>query len=50
VGFPVRLRTDRQNSLADLRTFQDWDLSYRLRAGGVAEVSSAGGFKQYQIG
>ena len=40
-----------RNSLADLRTFQDWDLSYWLRAvPGVAEVSSAGGFqKQYQI-
>ncbi len=43
-------RTGR-HSLADLRTFQDWDLSYWLRAvPGVAEVSSAGGFqKQYQI-
>ena len=40
-----------RNSLADLRTFQDWDLSYWLRAvSGVAEVSSLGGFqKQYQI-
>ncbi len=40
-----------RHSLADLRTFQDWDLSYWLRAvPGVAEVSSAGGFqKQYQI-
>jgi Cu(I)/Ag(I) efflux system membrane protein CusA/SilA len=40
-----------RNSLADLRTFQDWDLSYWLRAvPGVAEVSSAGGFqKQYQV-
>ncbi|MGH9442685.1 MAG: efflux RND transporter permease subunit [Thermoanaerobaculia bacterium] len=40
-----------KNSLADLRTFQDWDLSYWLRAvPGVAEVSSAGGFqKQYQV-
>jgi Cu(I)/Ag(I) efflux system membrane protein CusA/SilA len=40
-----------RNSLADLRTFQDWDLSYWLRAvPGVAEVSSVGGFqKQYQI-
>jgi Cu(I)/Ag(I) efflux system membrane protein CusA/SilA len=40
-----------QHSLADLRTFQDWDLSYWLRAvPGVAEVSSVGGFqKQYQI-
>src|SRR5206468_652316 len=32
-----------QHSLADLRTFQDWDLSYWLRAvPGVAEVSSVG--------
>jgi Cu(I)/Ag(I) efflux system membrane protein CusA/SilA len=40
-----------QHSLADLRTFQDWDLSYWLRAvPGVAEISSVGGFqKQYQI-
>jgi copper/silver efflux system protein len=40
-----------QHSLADLRTFQDWDLSYWLRAvPGVAEVSSVGGFqKQYQV-
>ena len=40
-----------RNSLADLRTFQDWDLSYWLRAvPGVAEVSSVGGFqKQYQV-
>ncbi len=40
-----------KNSLADLRTFQDWDLSYWLRAvPGVAEVASVGGFqKQYQV-
>ncbi|MFN2633467.1 MAG: efflux RND transporter permease subunit, partial [Thermoanaerobaculia bacterium] len=40
-----------RHSLADLRTFQDWDLSYWLRAvPGVAEISSVGGFqKQYQI-
>jgi len=40
-----------RHSLADLRTFQDWDLSYWLRAvPGVAEVSSVGGFqKQYQV-
>jgi Cu(I)/Ag(I) efflux system membrane protein CusA/SilA len=40
-----------KHSLADLRAFQDWDLSYWLRAvPGVAEVASAGGFqKQYQI-
>ena len=51
-GFEYALvdRTGR-HSLAELRTFQDWDLSYWLRAvPGVAEVSSAGGFqKQYQI-
>jgi len=40
-----------RNSLADLRAFQDWDLSYWLRAvPGVAEVASVGGFqKQYQV-
>src|SRR5262249_36313746 len=40
-----------KHSVAGLRTFQDWDLSYWLRAvPGVAEVSSAGGFqKQYQV-
>ncbi len=40
-----------RHSLADLRAFQDWDLSYWLRAvPGVAEVASVGGFqKQYQI-
>jgi Cu(I)/Ag(I) efflux system membrane protein CusA/SilA len=40
-----------RHSLADLRTFQDWDLSYWLRAvPGVAEISSVGGFqKQYQV-
>ena len=40
-----------RHSLADLRTFQDWDLSYWLRAvPGVAEVAAVGGFqKQYQI-
>ena len=40
-----------RNSLADLRTFQDWDLSYWLRAvPGVAEVASVGGYqKQYQV-
>src|SRR5262249_53535963 len=36
-----------KHSLADLRTFQDWELSYWLRAvPGVAEDSSAGGFQQ----
>jgi Cu(I)/Ag(I) efflux system membrane protein CusA/SilA len=40
-----------KNNLADLRTFQDWYLSFWLRAvPGVAEVATVGGFiKQYQI-
>ena len=40
-----------RHSLADLRTFQDWNLRYRLQAvPGVAEVASLGGFvQQYQI-
>jgi Cu(I)/Ag(I) efflux system membrane protein CusA/SilA len=39
------------NSLADLRSFQDWYLRYWLESvPGVAEVASIGGFqKQYQI-
>jgi Cu(I)/Ag(I) efflux system membrane protein CusA/SilA len=43
--------TTGQNSLADLRTFQDWYLRYWLEAvPGVAEVASVGGFvKQYQV-
>jgi len=43
--------TTGQNSLADLRTFQDWYLRYWLESvPGVAEVASIGGFvKQYQI-
>ena len=38
-------------SLADLRTLQDWSLRYRLQAvPGVAEVASFGGFtQQYQV-
>ena len=38
-------------NLADLRSFQDWNLKYWLEAvPGVAEVASVGGFvKQYQI-
>ncbi len=40
-----------QNSLADLRTFQDWYMRYWLESvPGVAEVASVGGYvKQYQI-
>lgn len=40
-----------KNSLADLRTFQDWFLRYQLQSvPGVAEVASFGGFqKQYQV-
>ncbi|MDP3540953.1 MAG: CusA/CzcA family heavy metal efflux RND transporter [Elusimicrobiota bacterium] len=43
-------KTGRQ-SLADLRSFQDWNLRYHLQAvPGVAEVASIGGFqKQYQV-
>jgi len=39
------------NSLSDLRTFQDWHLKYELQSvKGVSEVASIGGFtKQYQI-
>jgi copper/silver efflux system protein len=38
-------------SAADLRTFQDWNLRYRLQSvPGVAEVASIGGFvQQYQV-
>src|SRR3989441_12911871 len=38
-------------SLAELRSFQDWDLKYQLTSvGGVSEVASIGGFvKQYQV-
>ncbi len=41
----------RTHSLADLRTFQDWNLRYRLQSvPGVAEVASVGGFvQQYQV-
>jgi Cu(I)/Ag(I) efflux system membrane protein CusA/SilA len=40
-----------RHSLAELRTFQDWSLRYRLQAvPGVAEVASFGGFvQQYQV-
>ena len=40
-----------KHSLADLRTLQDWQVQYQLRAvPGVAEVASVGGFvQQYQV-
>jgi Cu(I)/Ag(I) efflux system membrane protein CusA/SilA len=40
-----------KNSLADLRSFQDWYLRYYLQSvPGVAEVATVGGFvRQYQI-
>ena len=40
-----------KNSLADLRSFQDWHLRYALESvKGVAEVASVGGFvRQYQV-
>ncbi|CAN5338521.1 CusA/CzcA family heavy metal efflux RND transporter [soil metagenome] len=40
-----------KHSLADLRSLQDWQVQYQLRAvSGVAEVASVGGFvKQYQV-
>ena len=43
--------TSGNNSLADLRSFQDWFLRYQLQAvPGVSEVASFGGFeKQYQV-
>ena len=43
--------TSGKNSLADLRSFQDWFLRYQLQSvPGVAEVASFGGFEnQYQI-
>ncbi len=39
------------NSLADLRSFQDWNLRYSLQTvSGVADVAAVGGFqKQYQV-
>jgi copper/silver efflux system protein len=39
------------NSLADMRTFQDWYMRYWLQSvPGVAEVAAVGGFqKQYQV-
>src|SRR5579864_6169977 len=40
-----------QHSLADLRTLQDWQVQYQIRAvPGVAEVAPVGGFvRQYQV-
>ncbi|HNX52592.1 MAG TPA: CusA/CzcA family heavy metal efflux RND transporter, partial [Pontiellaceae bacterium] len=40
-----------QHNLAELRTFQDWNLRYALQSvPGVAEVAGVGGFqKQYQV-
>jgi len=40
-----------KQTLAELRTIQDWFIRYQLtKAGGVAEVASVGGFvKQYQV-
>ena len=40
-----------QNSLADLRSFQDWTLRFHLQSvPGVAEVAPIGGFvRQYQV-
>jgi len=43
--------TSGANSLADLRTYQDWYLRYYLKSvPGVAEVATVGGYqKQYQV-
>ncbi|HOG17143.1 MAG TPA: CusA/CzcA family heavy metal efflux RND transporter [Syntrophales bacterium] len=43
--------TTGQNSLADLRAYQDWTLRYHLKSvPGVAEVAPVGGFRrQYQV-
>jgi len=43
--------TGKNQSLADLRSVQDWYVRYQLtKAGGVAEVASVGGFvKEYQV-
>jgi Cu(I)/Ag(I) efflux system membrane protein CusA/SilA len=47
----VLVDTSGRHSLADLRTLQDWQVQYQLRAvPGVAEVASVGAFvKQYQV-
>ncbi|MFZ0309570.1 MAG: CusA/CzcA family heavy metal efflux RND transporter [Candidatus Sulfotelmatobacter sp.] len=50
--FQYILRDDsKQHSLAELRSYQDWNLKYYLKAvPGVAEVASVGGFtQQYQV-
>lgn len=43
--------TGAQKTLAELRSFQDWNIRYQLaKSDGVAEIASAGGFvKQYQV-
>ncbi|HCZ15692.1 MAG TPA: CusA/CzcA family heavy metal efflux RND transporter, partial [Candidatus Accumulibacter sp.] len=43
--------TGKEQSLADLRSVQDWYVRYQLtKAGGVSEVASVGGFvKEYQV-
>ena len=43
--------TEKRRSLADLRSYQDWYLSYYLRSvPGVADVAPIGGFtRQYQV-
>ncbi|MDD5169408.1 MAG: efflux RND transporter permease subunit, partial [Syntrophales bacterium] len=47
----VLVDTTGKQSLADLRTYQDWTLRYHLKAvPGVAEVAPIGGFRrQYQV-
>jgi len=50
--FQYILRDDsKQQSLAELRSYQDWNLKYYLKAvPGVAEIASVGGFtQQYQV-
>jgi Cu(I)/Ag(I) efflux system membrane protein CusA/SilA len=47
----VLIDTSGKHSLADLRSLQDWNVQYQLRAvPGVAEVAPVGAFvKQYQV-
>src|SRR5579885_2277759 len=47
----VLVDTTGKRNLADLRSLQDWQVQYQLRAvPGVAEVAPVGGFvKQYQV-